>query len=148
MKIQTQMGNYFEVIARLDYTNENGEIKKIKEVIVVDAVNFTDAEAKGNDYFDSSCNAEIININPTAYKEAFRDCDVEADTYYKAKISLITIDENTSKEKKTKITYLVFACSVKHAEAIANEAMKGSMSDYHIESIARTNISNMYYLWE
>ncbi len=148
MNIQAQMGNYFEVVARFDRADENGETKRVKDVVVVDATCFTDAEAKGRDHYDSSCNAEIVNINPAAYKEAFRDRDTEADTYYKVKISLITIDENTSREKKIKIVYLVLASSVKNAEAIANEAMKDSMSDYRIESVSKTNISNMYYLWE
>ena len=64
--------------------------------------------------------------------------------YYKAKLMFITIDENTEKEKRSAVVYLVEATSLDNAVQNINTVMQGTMIDYEKSNIAETKIMDVF----
>ena len=139
---------WFECKVRYEKTMEDGTIKKVTEVYVVDALSFSEAEKRITDEMSSyvSGELEICNLKIAPYKEIFfADSDFDlADEWYKAKLAFITIDEKTDKEKKTSVNYLVNAGSFNLALKNINEIMEGTMIDYQTCNLTETNIMDVF----
>jgi|TARA_B110000908_G_C10223193_1_gene436474 hypothetical protein len=62
--------------------------------------------------------------------------------YYVAKVTLTeTVDTNSgTKEKKSRYQYLVEALSVTEAEAKMAEDMKGTVTDWEVTGVAKSQI--------
>lgn len=73
----------------------------------------------------------------------FSDIDTD-DKWFKAKLSFITIDEKTEKEKRSSVTYLVQAHSVNGAVKHVDEVMGSTMIDYEIAAITETRIMDVF----
>ena len=137
---------WFECKVRYEKTMEDGTIKKVTEVYVVDALSFSEAEKRITDEMSSYAvkELEICNLKIAPYKEIFfADSDL-ADRWYKAKLAFITIDEKTDKEKKTSVNYLVNAGSFNLALKNINEIMEGTMIDYQTCNLTETTIMNVF----
>ena len=137
---------WFETIVRYDRTMESGEVKKVSETYVVDAITFGEAEEiiAGISKSYAPDDFDIKNINPAPYSEIFFS-DKDADyKYYRVKLAFITIDERTQKEKKSKVTYLVQAGSLEQARKNTEEVMNGTMNDYEFVSVTETNILDVF----
>ena len=137
---------WFETIVRYDKTMESGEVKKVSETYVVDAITFGEAEESIAEEMKPyiSGDFDIKNINPAPYSEIFfsdRDTD---DKYYRVKLNFITINETTQTEKKSKITYLVQANSLEQARKNTEEVMNGTMIDYEFVSVTETKILDVF----
>src|SRR5690606_27093819 len=63
-----------------------------------------------------------------------------SDRWFKSKVSLIAIDEESGKERKTNIYLLVQANDIKEAFDNTTEAMANTMGDYSIPSITESPI--------
>ena len=87
---------------------------------------------------------EVKNINPAAYHEIFFSENDNDDRWYKAKLSFITIDEKTEKEKRSAVVYLVQAATFNGAVKNIEEVMGGTMIDYVIANISETKIMDVY----
>lgn len=137
---------WFETIVRYDKTMENGELKKVNETYVVDALTFGEAEeniTREMSHYISG-DFDIKNINPAPYSEIFFSDKDTDDKYYRVKLSFITIDERTQKEKKSKVTYLVQANSLEQARKNTEEVMNGTMIDYEFVSVTETKILDVF----
>ena len=84
------------------------------------------------------------NINPAAYGEIFFSENANDDRWYKAKLTFITLDEKTEKEKRSTVTYLVQASTFNGAVKNVEEVMSGTMIDYVIANISETKIMDVY----
>ena len=139
---------WFECKVRYEKTMEDGTIKKVTEVYVVDALSFSEAEKRITDEMSSyvSGELEICNLKIAPYKEIFfPDSNFDlADEWYKAKLVFITIDEKTDKEKKTSVNYLVNAGSFNLALKNINEIMEGTMIDYQTCNLTETKIMDVF----
>ena len=137
---------WFETIVRYDKTMESGEVKKVNEVYVVDAITFGEAEEsitrEMRHFIDGDF--EVKNINPTPYSEIFFSDKDTDDKYYRVKLAFITIDEKTQKEKKSKVTYLVQAGSLEQARKNTEEVMNGTIIDYELVSVTETKIFDVF----
>ena len=137
---------WFETIVRYDKTMEDGEVKKVNEVYVVDAITFGEAEEsitrEMRHFIDGDF--EVKNINPAPYSEIFFSDKDTDDKYYRVKLAFITIDEKTQKEKKSKVTYLVQAGSLEQARKNTEEVMNGTMIDYEFVSVTETKIFDVF----
>lgn len=144
--MKTVTSKWKECIVRYDQTGEEGTQKKVKEIYVVDALTFTEAEARITDEMKSviSRDFEIININPTQYNEIFFSEDATADKWYKARLQFITIDEKTEKEKRNSVYYLVQADTFEQARKNITEVMDASMIDYVIAKVEETRILDVF----
>lgn len=144
--MRTRNSEWYEVKFQHEQTQEDGTQKKVTELYTVDALSFTEAEAKITEEMKLYVSGEtfIKAITRAPYKEIFFDERESADKYYKAKLDFITIDEKTEKEKKSTVTYLVQAASLDEAKKNINEVMGTTMIDYDIQSIAETKIIDVF----
>ena len=142
------MHNWVECKVKYDKTMENGIIKKVPELYLVDALSFTEAEARIIEEITPFLNpgGELLvsAIKIADYSEIFT-CDSEAaDKWFKTKLNFITIDEKTQKERKTTTTMLVQASDLRDAVKRLDEGMKGTMADYEIASVSDTSIIDVF----
>ncbi len=137
------MSNWFETKVRYDKMMENG-MKKVNEPYMVDALSFTEAEARTIEELTPFISGDfsISAVKRTNISEIF--WDETADKWYHVKVNFITLDEKTAVEKKTTTHILVAANDFRGALDNFMEGMKGTMADFEIASIAETNIMDVY----
>lgn len=138
------MANWFECKAQFDKMMENGSLKKVTEPYMVDALSFTEAEARIIDELTPfvSGGLEIKAVKKTRIGEIF--WDDSADKWYLVKVAFITIDEKTAAEKKQISQILVAGSDFKGAYDNFMEGMKGTLADFDIVSITETTIMDVY----
>ncbi len=138
------MANWFECKIRYDKMQENGSIKKVNEPYLVDALSFTEAEARIIEEITPFISGEfsVAAVKRTKISEIFRDDT--ADRWYLVKVAFITIDEKTAVEKKSVAQILVAGADFKGAYDNFMEGMKGTMADFEIQSISETLIMDVY----
>ena len=137
---------WFECKIRYEKTMEDGLLKKVNEVYVIDALSFSEAEERITKEMSSyiSGEFEIVDVKIAPYREVFFADDNLADQWFKAKLSFITIDERGDKEKRTSVLYLVNAGNINHAIKNIGEVMSGTMTDYVTTSISATKIFDVF----
>ncbi|WP_303034988.1 DUF4494 domain-containing protein [uncultured Duncaniella sp.] len=138
------MALWFECKVRYDKMQENGMVKKVNEPYLVDALTFTEAEARIIEEMKPFISGEysISSEKKTRISEIF--FNEGADRYYLVKVNFITLDENSGVEKKTVSQILVQASDFEDAVEKFKEGMKGTMADYEIGSISETMIMDVF----
>lgn len=138
------MALWFETKVRYDKIQENGGIKKVNEPYLVDALTFTEAEARIIEEMKPFISGEfsISAVKKTKISEIF--FDERADKYYMVKVNFIIPDEKTGVEKKSASFILVQAGDFQGAVDRFNEGMKGTLGDYEIASITETPLMDVY----
>ncbi|MDE5812053.1 MAG: DUF4494 domain-containing protein [Muribaculaceae bacterium] len=138
------MAQWFECKISYDKTMENGAVKKVNEPYLVDALSFTEAEARIIEEQTPfiSGNFSVSAVKRTKIAEIF--WDDSADKWYLVKVAFITIDEKTAAEKKSVSQILVAAGDFKGALENFTEGMKGTMADYEIVAIQETPLMDVY----
>ena len=86
----------------------------------------------------------MSGISKGNYREVFFSDLDDDDKWYKAKVSMIYIDEKTEKEKRTNVNYLVQAKSLARALRYLDESLGGTMSDYEIVGLNDTAIMDVF----
>lgn len=138
------MANWFECKVRYDKMMENGVPKKVNEPYLVDALSFTEAEARIIEEQTPFISGDfsVSAVKRTKISEIF--WDDTADKWYMAKVAFITIDEKTAVEKKTTTLILVAGSDFKGAYDNFMDGMKGTMADFELVSLAETPIMDVY----
>ena len=144
--MRSRTANWFLCKIRYEKTMEDGLQKKVTEQYVVDAVSFTEAEARIIEQMSSyvSGQFDVVEIDRCKFGEVFFSDEEMADKWYKAKLKFITFDEKTEKEKRTTVYYLVQAGSFEGARKNIDEVMGGTMIDYVISSVSETKIMDVF----
>ena len=140
------MHNWFECKIRYERTMDNGINKKVTEPYLVDALSFTEAEARIIEEMTPFITGEftVSDIKRANYSELFPSEEEAADRWFKCKLIFITLDEKSGAEKKTSTQILVQAADLRDAVKKLDEGMKGTMVDYQIVSIAETAIMDVF----
>lgn len=140
------MHTWFLVKIRHEKVMENGMNKKVTEPYLVDALSFTEAEARAIEEVSPFISGEftIADIKRAHYSELFTSEEVSADKWYDCKLEFITLDEKSGAEKKTKTTVLVQAADLRDAMKKLDEGMKGTMADYQIGMVSETPLMDVY----
>jgi len=125
---------------------ENGMVKKVTEPYLIDALSFTEAEAKTIEEITPFMSGEftISDISRAKYSEVVFNDDSAADKWFNARVAFVTLDEHSGAEKKTKCNILVQAADFDEAKTCIVDHMKGTMSDYIIDKIEETPIMDVY----
>lgn len=138
------MSQWFECKVKYDKMMENGVLKTVTEPYLVDALSFTEAEARITEEMQPYISGEFsvsavrrINLSDIFYNEA-------GDRWYKVKTNFITIDEKTAVEKKTASFQLVQASEFSDALKVFIEGMKDTMADFEIASITETALMDVF----
>ena len=138
------MSNWYECKVRYDKMMENGVVKKVNEPYLVDALSFTEAEARMIEEITPFISGDfsISAVKRTKIAEIF--WDDSADRWYLVKVAFITIDEKTAAEKKTTSLILVAASDFRGALDAFMLGMKDTMADFEIVSITETPLMDVF----
>ena len=114
------------------------------DIYLLDAVSYTEAEARIMEEMKAYTSEELMitNIKMANFSEVhpFEN----SDRWFKSKVSLVAIDEESGKERKTNIYLLVQANDIKEAFDNTTKAMENTMGDYSIPSIAESPILDVF----
>ena len=138
------MYNWFECKIRYDKMLETGMQKTVTEPYLVDALSFTEAEARIIEEIKPFISGDfsVSDIKRVKYTESF--FNETGDRYYKAKLYFITLDEKSGAEKKTAVNMLVQASELKEAVEIVEAEMKKTMIDYTFAAVNETAIMDVF----
>ena len=122
------MHTWFECRIRYEKMMDNGMQKKVTEPYLVDALSFTEAEARIIEEMTPSYRENspyrILNVLITA------NCSLVMTNrmirWFKCKLVFITLDEKSGAEKCTSTYVLVQASDLDRAKKNLDEAMKGN----------------------
>ena len=140
------INTWFECKIRYEKTMENGMVKKVTEPYLVEALSFTEAEARIIEEISPFMTGEytVADIKRANYSELFPSEEETADRWFKCKVVFITLDEKSGAEKKTSTLILVQAADLRDAVKKLDKGMEGTMADYQIASVAETTIMDVY----
>ena len=138
------MHNWYETTVKYEKTSEEGKIVKTSAKHLIDALSFTEAEARIIAEMQPFISGEfkVAGIVPKKINEIFYNENGEK--WFRAKVNFVTLDEEKGVERKSPTTMLVQACDIKEAREGLVEGMKGSMADYEVESITETKIVDVF----
>jgi len=124
---------------------EGGSESMVKEQFLLDAVSYTDAEAriigkmqemvKGGEFaIDAITKSRIAEVFPFE----------EGEWWFKATIHLVTIDEEAGKEKRITTHYLIMADDIDEALARLKESLEYLVIPYKVTSLAVSQIVDVF----
>ena len=140
------MHTWFECKIRYERLMESGMQKKVTEPYLVDALSFTEAEARIIEEIAPFITGEftVSDIKRANYSELFPSEEETADKWFSCRLEFITLDEKSGAEKKIKTSVLVQAANLRDAMKKLDEGMKGTMADYNAVCIKETAIMDVY----
>lgn len=133
------MNNWFECKVRYEKTTEDGSLKKVSDTYLIDALSFTEAEARFTQVFTPFISGEylITDIKRMKLSDVLNS---DGGSWYKGKLTYITIDEKSGKEKKTNNTVLLEASDISDAKAKFDKYISQSLGEVGLTSISETDI--------
>jgi len=143
--MQSKTGYWFEVIVKLEKMLDDGSTKKVNETYVTEAMSFSEAEKRIMNEVGKCVRGgiEVKKISPAAYKEVVFSDNRNDEHWFKAKVSFITLDEKSGKEKRSTTQYLVQADTFDDAVSHINEFME-STGDYLTATVTETKIVEVF----
>lgn len=138
------MHNWFECKVAYEKVMENGMQKKVTEPYLVDALSFTEAEARIIEEIRPYISGEftVTDIKRARISELF--FNENGDRFYKIKVYFITLDEKSGAEKKTAAQMLAQASTLKEAIAVLEDGMKGTLADFTIAMVSETALMDVF----
>lgn len=140
------MHTWFLCKIRYEKVVENGMQKKVTEPYLVDALSFTEAEARIIEETTPFISGEftVSDISRAHYSEIFPSEEESADKWFAGRLAFITLDEKTAKEKKTYSNVLIQAADIRDAMKKLDEGMRGTMAEYSSILLKETAIMDVY----
>lgn len=130
---------FFEVKVKYDKQLETGAVKTVTETYALDALSFTEAEAKITDkmrpYIQGSFEVTAEKIAP--YTNYLRG---DSDLYYQVKYTFMQFNET----KKHLETILINAEDFDEAKAKAVEYQRNTTVDWQIDTLKETSIVDVF----
>ena len=140
------MRTWFKAKIRYKKTMEDGYVKDVSENYLIDALSFTEAEARTIGELKEFISGEFTvtdlkreNISEVIGSEADKD-----DKWYRIKVAFTILDDKKEKERKSYSYMLVKSSDTASAEKMLHERMKTTLSDYEIVEVKETNIMDVY----
>ena len=141
--------SWMNVKVRYEKTTESGLTKKVIETILVDALSFTEAEARTIESMAPFMSGEfsVQAIKKEAYEEV-QTCNRDGDLkWYKVRVAYITLDEKTGNEKKMYVNSLIQSESTAAAEKNFNQIIN-NMIEYEVVGVSETPIMDVFFYEE
>ncbi|PHR47632.1 MAG: hypothetical protein COA32_06665 [Fluviicola sp.] len=129
------MNSWFTIKVKYTKQLEDGRLKRVTEPYLVDAISFTDAEARIYEEVGTHVKGEflITGISKTDYADVFYYEDAE--DWYKCKLTYVSVDADSGKEKKISNNFLVTAHNVKQAYERIKESLADMTVTFEVPSI-------------
>ncbi|MFT5750398.1 MAG: hypothetical protein ACI93S_001679 [Ancylomarina sp.] len=136
--------NWFECKVKYVKIDENGKEKKVTEPYLVDAVSFTEAEARIHTELEKMIHSDfmVTTISKSNISELFPN--ENGDRWFKAKTFFVTVDEESGKEKKSNNYMLVQANNVKDAYEFLTEGLSDMIVPFEIPSVTESPIMDVF----
>lgn len=133
--------NFFETKVVFDTMSDGGKVVKETESYLVDALSFSEAEARTIKEVEPYMSGEfsVEALKRSKIYEVF-ETDAENGAWFKAKVEFIVLDEEKGTEKRQAATIMIEAESVRSATGRLEDEMKGTMSDWELVGIGKTGI--------
>lgn len=124
--------------------NEQGLLKNVSEQYLVDAVSFTEAEARIYDMLGSTIRGDfqVTNISKSNFVDVFPYEDI--DIWHKCKITYTVADGDSGKEKKVTQYMLVTAHDVKEAYERIHESLSNMLVTFRVPDITESPIVEVF----
>ena len=139
------MNNWYECKVKYQKVDENGKQKGVAENYMVDAVSFTDAEAritKELEQYAGLGEFVVASIKTANYTEIIPN--ESGDRWFKCKAVFISYDEKSGKERRSSSNMLVQATDVKDAYEVLSKALSTSVADFTIPAINESSIMDIF----
>lgn len=138
------MSNWHEARVKYIKNAEDGTLKKVTETYLVDALSIPEANKRVTDevapYVVSDF--EVTGVKQVKIAELFEDNN--SMKWFKAKVNMITLDEDSGEEKRTPVSIIVEAPTFKESLANLETGMKGTLSDWEVADIVTTKIVDIF----
>ena len=138
------MNNWFLCKVKYKKEDDKGVLKSMSEQYLVDALSFTEAEARIYEELSSVIRGEffISTLNKSRLVDVF-EYD-PAEYWFKCKMSYVSADDDSGKERKVTNYILVAASDVKEAYDRLEENLTGMLVPYRIQEVAETPIMEIF----
>ncbi|HKK82379.1 MAG TPA: DUF4494 domain-containing protein [Prolixibacteraceae bacterium] len=138
------MQTWYECKVKYLKIDQSGHERKVNDNYLLDAVSFTDAETRIYKEMQQLTNGEfqVANIKKSNLTEVIPS--ETGEWWYKAKISLITIDEEKGKEKKITNYILIMADDINHALKRLEEGLSYMLVPYVVTAIQLSTIAEVF----
>jgi hypothetical protein len=135
---------WFQCKIKYQKEEENGKMKNVSETYLVDAVSYTEAEARIYQELGSIIRGEfeVTAITKSRFVDIFHYDD--NDVWYKCKVTYVVADENSGKEKKITNMMLVTAANVKEAYERIHESLSTMLVPFEVPDISTSPIVEIF----
>ena len=135
---------YYEATVKYRKTSGEGIQKVVSENYLVEGYSFTEAEANIIKEMQQYISEEfrVTNIKLTNYAEVIPSAD--GDRWFKAKVTLLSYNEETGREQKTNTYLLVQANDAKDAYENTAKSMQTTMGDWVIPAVSETKLMDVF----
>ena len=146
--MKSRVSKFYEVKIQYQKTLEDGKEKKVTEQYVVEALSFTEAEARIIEEMTPYISGEldVVSEKIAPYNEIILSDRIDDDKWFLSKVGFITLDEKTAKEKKQTFRYLVQAETSEKAMDYTKEMFSHGMSDYSIDAVQDTPMLEVFLI--
>lgn len=138
------MQTWYEFKVKYLKIDQGGHERRTTDTYLLDAVSYTDAETRAFNVMNELTNGEfqVKSIKKSNITEVIPSENGE--WWYKAKISMITIDEEAGKEKKVNNYVLVMADDINHALKRLEEGLSYMLVTYVTVAIQLSPIAEVF----
>ena len=136
--------SYFIATCKYEKMQENGAVKRVSEKYLCDALSIVEADAVVTENLKPYISGDFFTSKVENSPIAEVIGDKEADKFYLAKVAFVTIDERSSKEKKTVSQWLIGGTDFNDAYEMVLREINKCMADIEIVSLAETPIKEFY----
>lgn len=139
------MSQFFISTVRYDKVLPNGAVRPVNEQYLLDALSFTEAEARTIERLTPYMSGEFVIAKMTRPRiaELVQDAD-NGDRFYRVGYAFTTLDEKTGQEKRQGVAVLVKAHDFADAYDTFKQAMASTLADWELVSIAETTILDYF----
>jgi len=137
------MPSWYKSTIKYQKEDNSGSLKTITESYLIDAISFTEAEARSYEQIvtgASDFGVPAITRMPLADLFSYED----GERWFKAKVVYFSVCEKSGKEKKVVNQMLVNADNIDQALQRITESLRSMLVPYETESIILTNILDVF----
>lgn len=140
------IANWFETAVKYIKISEDGRERKVCELYLMDAMSYTEAEARIIKEMESIVQGDyyIAGIKKSNISEIVPSDDERDDRWYKIRIAFIDADEVSGKEIKNNQYYLVAAADIERARVNLEAALKTFVVPYEINQMTETKFIDVF----
>lgn len=136
---------WYESKIKYSSLQADGSTKRVTETYLVDALSFTEAEARTiefvSPYVSEDGELEVVGLKQTPIKEVISNS--EGNKWFVCNFVFHLMEDN-GKDKETKYNIMVQANTIDEGKKSAERLMLGSMQDWELKGITETKIIDIY----